>query len=224
MRERWMRIGKTEKARESERMEEQWITILAGILMIAVYVGAPVLLILGLFKWRKHRKMKDKTGDKKPYKIISVPLLVLNATPACGIVLRENAVFNLERTSEEFWYIVITLCFAVEVVITLIQCKWRGIWISMVRFLAGTALGIAAGNSIVIFFGLCLVLMSIMAIGGSSGSGSETIAFRKDDGTYVLLRRSGMDKHYYDSDTGDTYRVLDTDRVLNETTHRDYKV
>lgn len=117
-----------------------------------------------------------------------------------------------------------TLFFVIEAVITLIQCKWRGIWISIVRFFAGTALGIMAGNSIILFFGLCLVLMAVMAIGGSSHSGPETISFRKDDGSYVVLYRSGMDKHYYDPDTGDAYRVLDSDRVMNDTTGRDYRV
>lgn len=156
--------------------------------------------------------------------MISVPLLVLNAVPACCIVLRENAVFDLEQTSEDLWYMLVILFFVIEAVITLIQCKWRGIWISIVRFLAGTALGIAAGTSIVVFFGLCLALMGAMAIGGSSGSGRETISFRKDDGTYVVLHRGGMDNHYYDPDTGDVYRVLDSDRVMNDTTGRDYKV
>lgn len=205
-------------------MEELGVTILAGILMIAIYVGAPTLLILGLLKWRKHRRTAVKTENKRPYKLLSVPLLVLNAVPACGIVLRENAAFNLERTNEEFWYMLMTFFFIVEAVITLLQCKWRGIWISIVRFLAGTALGIAAGNSIVIFLGMCLVLMAVAAMDGSSHSGKETISFRKDDGTYVVLYRGGMDKHYYDPSTGETYRVLDSDRVMNDATGRDYKM
>lgn len=92
-------------------MEELGVTILAGILMIAIYVGAPTLLILGLLKWRKHRRTAVKTENKRPYKLLSVPLLVLNAVPACGIVLRENAAFNLERTNEEFWYMLMTFFF-----------------------------------------------------------------------------------------------------------------
>lgn len=53
------------------------------------------------------------------------------------------------RMNEELWYCVMSICFVLTMIATVIECGIRGIGIGLVRFLAGTALGLVAGGSFV---------------------------------------------------------------------------
>ncbi len=131
-------------------MKDKIADILTVILMIGIYIGLPILLYVLIFKvYKNRRKGKGKARNTRWF---SVPLLIVNAAPAFMITLHEQGGV---RMNEELWYCVMSICFVLTMTATVIECGVRGIGIGLVRFIAGTALGLIAGGSVILFYWKC---------------------------------------------------------------------
>ncbi|MCI8275772.1 MAG: hypothetical protein HFI66_09230 [Lachnospiraceae bacterium] len=121
--------------------------------------------------------------------------------------------------NEELWYCVMSICFVLTMTATVIECGVRGIGIGLVRFIAGTALGLVAGGSVILFFGFLLV-GGVIIHAAHSTSKSITIIVNSRP---VRLTPGSRSDLYLDP-KGNTYRRMPNGTVIRDRDGETYEI
>lgn len=199
-------------------MNESIIVNILAFSSILLLAFGPIILILWIIK--RCKKWKATHPGRK---ILSIPLLILNAIPIAvicihGLMGQESS--EKQYAKDEIWIKLFFIIIVVEIIVTFIQCKWSGIWISVLRIFTGILLGglIAYG------FVFVIIIIAVLVIGGGgdgnkSGEGEsleESITIYRD-GRTIRLRSSGSANKnlYYDDETGEDYYVMEDGRVFD---------
>lgn len=115
------------------------------------------------------------------------------------------------------WEALMFIFFVVEAVVTLFECKWSGIWICIVRFLAGTFMGVVAGVALILFLG-------IVAIVGYALISVREVTIKRNGETIRLRSVDEDGNSYYDPETGETFCLNNKNMVTSEVDGRRYNV
>lgn len=177
------------------------MTALKFLILVLFYIIIPfIFIVIGFYAvctlWEFLKNLAA------PYKMISIPLLILNAVPACMAALGTQETF--EDIDVEFWNHMMILFFLIEMLITVILCKGKGIWIGLIRFFAGTLAGVAVAAAILAVIAVFAVILFAFAGIKVPGSDRKRIKIIHNGEKKTLYEDNG---YFRDPSTGELFTL-----------------
>lgn len=182
----------------------------ALLLFIGLNVVLPIWGISRLRRWLRHRR---ENRPQRKYKIISFPIIALNAIPGfIGFM-----VYEMEfEFNEDVLGAMMTIICVITIIHAIVTCRLSGLWIGPVRILLGFVIGASVGFVLIALLGIFMLL-------GLSGSSEESDRRTAENTKYIYkngrrceVYRLGDSDHFRDPETNDTLTMTDDSNFVNQ--------